>query len=407
MSKAARTASLGSLSVKWLKKDFPFRRRAVAQLVYSSGFSENMAHEMLDALFSALTVSKLWALLCSELGDPAVLEGFVKEPRAGRQRRARGPRAILHVFPSNMPSAAVTSLVLGLLVKSRNILKVSSRNAGILPLYLESLKKHDKELWNSCKLIRSHAEAKHAAKSADLVVAYGSDESLEDIRKSVPAKTPFVGYGHRVSFGLILRESLKGAEAKRLARRTAYDVWMADQRGCLSPVLLFAQQGGKVGPKDFARLVAVELERLEKNERSKPKRGMADGLAGGRLRDVFRIRALKGERIGYWISDTPGLWMVGYDERKEAEFSSGAQILRVKGFGKLSDLEGALQKMSGSLQAASLECASTHRKNLAEWLGLFGVNRVCHAGELQKPPVTWHHDGRLNLAGWLAWTDLE
>ena len=403
MNKAGITASLGSLSVKWLRKDFSFRRRAEAQLVKRSGFSEKMAQEMLDALFSALIVSKLRALLCSELRDPAVLEGFVKEPRAGRFVRARGPQTILHVFPSNMPNAAVTSLVLGLLVKSRNILKVSRRDEGILALYLDSLKKHDVALWKSCKIIRNRAESMRAAAEADLVVAYGDNESLEEIRKSVPATTPFIGYGHRVSFGLVLRGLLN----KQIAKKTAYDVWMADQRGCLSPVWVFAQQGGDVNPKDFARLIAIELERLEKSESSKPHRNMSDGLSAARLRDSIRIKALKGEKAGYWMSDKPGRWAVGYDESGGGEFSSGGQIIRVKGFKKLSDIEGILKKMSGSLQGASLECSPGIRKQLAEWLGNFSINRICRAGQLQKPPVTWHHDGRLNLANWLTWIDLE
>jgi len=405
LSKATRAGVLGSLSVKWLRKDFSYRRRAIAQLVTRSGFSERMAEEMLDALFSALTVSKLWALLCSELGDPAVLEGFIKEARPDRFVRARGPHTILHIFPSNMPNAAVTSLVLGLLVKSRNILKVSRRDEGILALYLDSLKKHDAALWKSCKIIRGHAETKGAAREAGLVVAYGDDKSLEEIRKSVPAKTPFIGYGHRVSVALVMREAM--SEAVRLAKKTAYDVWMADQRGCLSPVLVFAQQGARVSPKDFARLVAVELERLEKSESSKPRRSLLDSFSAVRLRDSIRIKALKGEKAGYWMSDKPGHWAVGYDESKDVEFASGTQIIRVKGFKKLSDIEGILKKMSGSLQGASLECSPAKRRKLAEWLGSFGINRICRAGELQKPPVTWHHDGRLNLANWLTWIDLE
>ena len=54
-----------------------------------------------------------------------------------------------------------------------------------------------------------------------------------------------------------------------------------------------------------------------------------------------------------------------------------------------------------------LECGASHRQKIAEWLSLFGINRICRAGKMQRPPITWHHDGRLNLASWLTWTDLE
>ncbi len=399
--------TLGALSGKWMRRDFLSRRRAITQLVRVSGFSEKMAHAMLDTLFCELTTPKLQTLLRAELQSPGVLDGFVRDARNHRFVHARAPENIVHVFSSNIPNAAITSIVMGLLIGSRNIAKVSRRDEGILGIYLDSLRAHDPVLWKRCAIVNGRAEASHLMKQAGLVVVYGNDESLEEIRKSIPAKTPFVGYGHRVSFALILHEALSKEGAVRLAKKTAYDVWMADQRGCLSPVIVFTQQGGKVYPRDFAGMVALQLDRIEKGEHSKPRRSMTDTLSAVRLRDQLRIKALKGEKVGYWLSDKPGLWMVGYDERNEAEFSSGAQIIRVKGFRKLLDIEGALQKMSGSLQAVSLECAPTHRKQIAEWLGLFGVNRICRAGQLQKPPITWHHDGRLNLANWLTWTDLE
>ena len=40
---------------------------------------------------------------------------------------------------------------------------------------------------------------------------------------------------------------------------------------------------------------------------------------------------------------------------------------------------------------------------LARW----GVTRVCPLGEMQKPPLTWRHDGRPPLGELVTWTDLE
>ena len=38
---------------------------------------------------------------------------------------------------------------------------------------------------------------------ADCVTATGSDETLAAIRQRLPAKTRFLGYGHRVSFAYV------------------------------------------------------------------------------------------------------------------------------------------------------------------------------------------------------------
>jgi hypothetical protein len=43
---------------------------------------------------------------------------------------------------------------------------------------------------------------------------------------------------------------------------------------------------------------------------------------------------------------------------------------------------------------------------LAGELANIGVNRVCRIGQMQRPPLTWQHDGRPNLADLVRWTDL-
>ncbi|HUK81295.1 MAG TPA: acyl-CoA reductase, partial [Verrucomicrobiae bacterium] len=39
-------------------------------------------------------------------------------------------------------------------------------------------------------------------------------------------------------------------------------------------------------------------------------------------------------------------------------------------------------------------------------LSNMGVHRVCPIGQMQRPPLSWHHDGRPNLAELVRWTDL-
>ena len=187
-------ASLGKLSGRWLEPDYSFRRKAVARLVNGSGLSENMAEAMLDAVFGELTAPKLWKLLRSELKDPRMLDDFRKDAPTKTRLRARGPESILHIFSSNTPQAAVFSFVLGMLLKSRNVGKLSSRDEGFLSLYLQSLKKADPGLWRTNVLIspKDRAAFSAHAKTAGLVVAYGSDESIAQIRKEVPASTPFL-----------------------------------------------------------------------------------------------------------------------------------------------------------------------------------------------------------------------
>ena len=82
------------------------------------------------------------------------------------------------------------------------------------------------------------------------MLASGADESLSAIGGRVHGK--FIGYGHKVSFSVIGKEVL--SEAQALAEKAAYDVALLDQQGCLSPTLIYVEEGGVVTAREFAAL---------------------------------------------------------------------------------------------------------------------------------------------------------
>ncbi|MGH7198001.1 MAG: acyl-CoA reductase [Candidatus Omnitrophota bacterium] len=365
---------LGRLSSLWLRKHYPYRKKAVSRLVSRSGYTPRMAEALLDGLFRELTEKKLLELLKAELGDPRVLDEF-RPVRPGKRRlHARGPELILHIFAGNVPNPAILSFIFGMLLKSRNIGKVSSEDPGFLDIYLASLKKINPKLAGTNLLIdpKNKTAVKSWMKQADLVVAYGSDETLKALKSHAPPGTPFVSYGHRLSLALYTREVLKRKIAVSLAHKTALDVWMMDQRGCLSPVFLYVEKGGEVSPAEFSILVSKELDRIawiDKNGEASPRRA-ALRMARENLRKI-------------------------------------KQISFVRSFHSLKEAYKAIGCFKGHLQAVALEAGPGRRQKIAEELSRLGANRICHAGRMQFPPLAWNHDGHPNLASWVTWTDLE
>lgn len=351
--------SLGKLSKKWLCEDYPYRRLAVERLVSDSGYTEKMAHAMVDALFRELTTPKLMKLLRSELRDPRVLDRFRKDTVTGAFHRAYGPQRILYIFAANVPNPAVVSFVIGMLLKSVNIGKLSSEDPGILDIYLASLRKHDARLAEMNILIdpKDRKALRQWAASVDRVVAYGSDETLRTIRREIPDRVPFTGYGHRISIGVFAKEALTGSKLGALAKKCANDIWMLGQRGCLSPQIFYLEKPGAV--KAFRQGVERELARLGEHWQSR------------------QMRALGGAPIA------------------------------IETFSGIGPLEKKLKRFAKVLQAAALEAGPRRRADFAGRLAALGVNRVCRTGKMQEVPLTWHHDGGLNFAGWLRWTDLE
>ena len=47
------------------------------------------------------------------------------------------------------------------------------------------------------------------------------------------------------------------ADAEETAHKAAYDVALYDQQGCLSPQLVYVEEGGAVTPKELAALLAT------------------------------------------------------------------------------------------------------------------------------------------------------
>ena len=146
-------------------------------------------------------------------------------------------------------------------------------------------------------------------READCVTATGSDETLAAIRSRLPVKTRFLGYGHRVSFGFVAREVLSGSNAPRIAACVADDVVAWNQLGCLSPHVIYVEQGGEVSPDKFAELLAEELERREETEpRGELPAPHAAAIAS--RRGFYEVRAAHSPETLMWHSQNPppGRW---------------------------------------------------------------------------------------------------
>lgn len=369
LSVLKRARSLGQLSSKWLDRNYFFRKLAVTRLVARSDYSKKMAEALIDSIFSELTFPKLRTMLSAEIGNPRYLDGFQKDRLTGTLRRAQAPQHITHVFSANVPNPAIVSFVLGLLLGSKNTGKLSRRDAGFLDIYLRSLKMHDASLAKGQSLTSQSdtASLKRLFSKSQVIAAYGSNETLAELKKIAPPEAVFSGYGHRVSFGMLLKEALLPKSLGALARAYAKDIWMLDQRGCLSPTAIYVETGGAVSVESFAR--ALHL-------------------------------ALKREKDKKWTLIYQAKW-------KGLPLNSGTRMIFIRPLQNVKHLYRELAPFSKYLQCVALEASSTRRLVIGESLSKLGVNRITRAGRMQFPPITWPHDGRPNIADWLRWTSLE
>lgn len=355
-------AALTELGRRWRDPAYPLRREAEA---WQEPFPYRMVQVSLDALLDSLT--------------PNALSGLIDAENA---RNAAGYPLIGHVIAGNTPLLAWVSVIRALLVRSASLVKLpSNASAQWAHLFQRSLGEVAPELASCVSLMQwpGGTPALDAAlcAEADLVMAHGSDGTLRDLRALCPKETPFVGYGHRVSLGVLLPD----ADIAEAAAGFAKDVLLYDQGGCLSPQTIFVVGDGNKSTK-FASLLA---ETLAEKVQEYPLPVRAVRAAGA----VTEARALAWMEDGNKLWEDPARrWTVIARPHSLFAASPTFGVVSVQPLASLNDLPEAVSAVADRLQGCAVAGSLTNGGYLP------GVSHLCKPGELQAPPLSWRQDGR-------------
>ena len=389
---------------RWLDPDSQERQEAEARLPETTGLSVAMIRHVLPLIFREYRADRIETLCVDELGCLEVLDRFV--PSVSGQKRASGPPLMTHVLAGNVPGAGLDSVIFSLLVKSATLVKTSSAEPVLPALFARSIRDIDPNL-GACLSVVSwpggNTELEDLAYGrADMVVASGSDASLAAIRKRTRGQ--FIGYGHKVSFGLVTKESL--TDAKEIAHKAAYDVALYDQQGCLSPQLIYVEEGGAVTPEEFAALLAVGLAHWQ----TELPRGPVPpevSTAIRRVRDEAEWQALAGKDVVLHASPNGTDWTVVYDADPTFVQSPLYRTIRVKPLRNIPQLGEILDAWQPYLEAVGVAAGPERLATLTDTLGALGVSRVCPIGTMQLPPLSWRHGGRPRIGDLVRWVGVE
>jgi hypothetical protein len=387
----------------------PLRAWTMDRLAGVSGLSEEMAEEVVRGMARGWAAEPLWILLRSEFGDPRVLDGFVPTESGGRTR-ALGPALAFHLGAGTVPGVATTSLIRSLLVKTAVLLRPGRGDLTLTLAFCRGLAEEDPELaGNLAVLYWPSSEDERTSvvlRQTDLVVAYGGDDTIEWIRRHLPPSTPLRAYRHRMGFGLVGRKALGGeASARDVARDAAQAVALFDQRGCVSPHVLFVEKGGEVAPIDWARLLADAFDRLEEVLPSGPV-PPETGVAIQQLRGASELAESLGEgMVLHGGNRAP--WTVVFDPGGSPEPSCLSRVVRVLPVAEVGEALAGLRDWTPFLQTVGLEGFGERTPDLEERLARLGVSRIVPFSSVPWPETWWHHDGSGPLLDLVRWTDVE
>lgn len=411
---AAIIRILSLTAENWLAEDYPLRRMALEHGPEQTGFSAATIRDGLDHFFSGLTGENLEDLLHQELGHVKRLDGPCSarhESHAQRAALATGPDLITHIAAGNLPVPAMMSIVLGLLVKSAQFVKCARGSSYLPRLFAHSLYDTDAKVGACLEVVewqhgRGHLEAA-LFKHSECVTATGADETLGEIRRQLPARTRFLGYGHQVSFGYVTREALGGHQVKRVARDAAADVTAWNQLGCLSPHVFYVEDDSRDLALQFAGLLAAELERREQAEpRGRVSTATAADIASRRA--MYEVRtAHMPQHSRHWFSEGSTAWSVIFETDPLFQLSCLNRFIYVKSTPNLDEALKGAEMVRDHVSTVGLAAAEAEQDALVNRLARWGATRICPLGRMQKPALCWRHDGRPLLGELVRWTDWE
>jgi hypothetical protein len=398
---------------RWLREDDPFRGRALTDGPKETGFSAATLQRGLDAFFREWTAENLHALLVQDLGSAGRLDHFAAadyEQRSRQSARVIAPELLVHVAAGNLPVPAMTSLLLGVLIRSAQFLKCASGTSYLPRLLAHSLAETDPALAATLEI----AEWPGGTQSledvlfaeADAVTATGTDETLATIQSRLRPRTRFIGYGHRVSFGYVAREALSALIRQKTVALAADDVTAWDQSGCLSPHVFYVESGGPCPVEEFAELLA---DTLAQREETQP-RGRVEFREAATIalkRDFYTVRAAADLDTLIWQSPESTAWTVVFEGDPQFQLSCLNRFVYVKPIADLEDVLRGADAVRGQVSTVGLAAAGPRQGELAEALARWGVTRLCPLGRMQQPPLTWRHDGRPALGDLITWANWE
>jgi hypothetical protein len=357
----------------------------------SSGFSEAMIGEAAQRTFRPITESALRDLVTTEFGCERGADDLPPD---------RLPRLIAHFLAGNVPPPGIVSICSGLLTKAANIVRVSSRDPVFPVVFANALRGIDPELAGTVELARWEradvASTRFLVDRADTVIAYGHDATIDQIRAMTGPSHVFVGYGQKVSVAVLTREALTPERLAPLTADIACDVSVYDQQGCLSPQIVYVETADNAQAHGFASMLATAMAGYQ---RRIPRGKLTEDEAAAvlALKTDTAFRAANDPRVGVWSPPGSLDWLVVLEPVTVARGTCLNRVIRVQPFDSFDDVHRSLASLRGKLSTVGWSDSTPRTSAWEQSMFDLGANRTCPVGQMQRPPVTWQHDGRPNV----------
>jgi len=241
---------------------------------------------------------------------------------------------------------------------------------------------------------------------ADVVLAYGGNDSLSALQQQVPITTRFLPHGHKLSFGMVAASALSIRKGQAVVQQAALDVMRYEQSGCYSPQVFYVAKGGRISPLEFAQRLLAELQTLQPRF---PRRALSleEGAAVATWRESQALQSLSHPEWTVLGQADDAACVVYSDQAMALQPTALLRSVWVVAVNHLGEVPALLKDARHVLQTAGLAASPEELLPLAQALGDVGVTRICAIGAMTSPEAGWHHDGRFSLLDLVRMVDIE
>lgn len=292
------------------------------------------------------------------------------------------------VLAGNVFTAPIKGIVVPLLLGVPVLVKTSSSELSFPAMLQDALHSIDQELAEAMGLVSFQGgdqECERAlVENAEALSVYGSDETVTAIAAR-RGNTPIIEHGHGVSVAFCGADSLDERRLGATLHNLALDICAYDQRGCLSPQVVYVEETQTLAARDFANRLAKDA--LDPLSSTLP-RGPLPVSVGAEQTQWRGIAEVEGTLVrgeGYALAIRPALpsrWSPAY---------RNVTIAPVRG---VDEAVVAMEPMGSNLKCVGVDPASTAELRCQ-------IERIptlhaytCPIGTMQTPALDAPADGR-------------
>ncbi len=348
--------------------------------------------EVLTALAGSLTRDAILEKLDRELGTEDPFEVQRIDDSTQRYEAWKPLGVLVHVTAGNSPIVTPMATIEGLLSGNVNIVKCSSKTGEFAVAVLRDICSVG-DIGRFVYLLRFSSKDRETMERllerADCVSVWGGEEAVASVREMTPRGTPFVAWGHKISFGYIEPDVLNAETMDLLAK----SICRNEQQSCSSPQCVLIDTDD---PDIVDRAAALLGEALDR-AKSKYPRLEPDDAQAAEITAVTQVhRCDLYFHPGGVVEDPEGVWRILVCH--ETKFMP-SPLFRTVWLSPLPrrELVTKLRGMRRYLQTAGLACRLEDLEEVSSALYAAGVMRIAPPDSMSASYTGEPHDGGFAL----------